>query len=83
MIKNQNGTVDVFTQEEPNVFCELCNKNFQEASEFILHCEKDKSHKDLVNQFTDEVYDSIFEQLDKRAKEKNEFSTEKIENQFV
>lgn len=58
----------MYNQDEPSVYCELCNKNFDDSSEFILHCEKDKSHKDLVNQFNDEVYDSIFEQLDQKAK---------------
>lgn len=48
-IKSQYGLGGICTQEDQAVLCELCNKNFPEPSEFVLHCEKDKSHKDLVN----------------------------------
>ena len=40
-----------------------------DADSFILHCQKDKSHQDLINRFSDEAYDMIFENLDKREAE--------------
>lgn len=47
--------------------CELCFKDFADANEFIIHCQSDKRHKELVNQYNDESYDAIFEELDRQA----------------
>lgn len=51
------------------VTCELCNIVCSDADEFILHCHKAKTHLNLAQQFSDEAYDQIFEQLDKQAAE--------------
>ena len=53
------------------VTCELCNKVCSDPDEFILHCSKDRNHLDLIQQFSDESYDIMFEQLDKRQVEVN------------
>lgn len=49
------------------VTCELCNVVCSDSDEFILHCRKAKTHLNLVQQFSDEAYDLLFEQLDKHA----------------
>ena len=36
---------------QDKVKCELCNKEFAESDEFIVHCNKDKNHSDLSRQF--------------------------------
>lgn len=52
------------------VTCELCNVVCSDSDEFILHCRKAKTHLNLVQQFSDEAYDLLFEQLDKHAAER-------------
>ena len=42
------------------ITCELCKIDCGDADEFILHCNKDQTHKELVLQFSDESYDQIF-----------------------
>ena len=49
---------------DKKILCELCNETFFDQQDFVVHCMKDKNHKDLISQFMDETYDKMFEKFE-------------------
>lgn len=60
-IEGKGTTASLMAEKFP---CDLCFKVFDNADEFVIHCQKDKHHKELIQQYTDESYDQLFEELE-------------------
>ena len=52
------------------VRCELCKVTCGDPDDFIMHCKKDPTHRELEAKFTDETFDFLFQaQSDQQLKE--------------
>lgn len=49
------------TQLSTSVRCELCKVTCGDPDDFIMHCKKDQTHKELEKKFTDETFDFLFQ----------------------
>ena len=43
-----------------SIRCDLCQITCGDSEDFIIHCKKDQTHKELELKFTDETFDFLF-----------------------
>lgn len=58
------------------VICELCKITCGDPDDFIIHCKKDPTHRELEIKFTDETFDFLFKATD--AVQTKEFVIPKV-----